>query len=324
MNDILAVNILSLLCITPVGLAVFSFFRLRKHRLSAVFTGVAIPSVIIGGYLFWYVNRTVPNDSHENLFEGIEYIREVRTGTIIINVIRINLQAAGIQFLVTPGQETNGYDLPARTTSQFLSEFKLQLAINGDFFDPWRDNLIWDYYPHVGDGVNARGLTASAGYVYTNGYSPDAVTVYISENNRVSFEEPIDEMYNAISGNIMLIENGRPVTFHEENSYLSQRHPRTVLATDESGNTLILILIDGRQPNYSIGVTIAELIEIASEYGSYNALNLDGGGSVTLVIEGKNGEPVVLNSPIHSRIPGLERPIANHLGVYAERLDEGN
>ncbi len=324
MSDIAAVNTLSLLCMTPVALGLFVLLRLKKRRLSAVLLGFAIPSLAIGAYLFWYVNRPLPNDLHKNLFEGIEYIREVRPDPIIIHVICINLQSPGIQFLVTPGQQTNGYDLPARTTSQFLSEFKLQLAINGDFFDPWRDNLIWDYYPHVGDGVNARGLTASAGRVYTNGYSPNAITAYISKDNRILFGEPIGEIYNAISGNIMLIENGRRVAFDEENSYLSQRHPRTVLATDESGNTLILILIDGRQPNYSIGVTIAELIEIASEYGAHNALNLDGGGSVTLVIEDEDGRAIVLNSPIHSRIPGLERPIANHLGVYAERLDKGS
>jgi hypothetical protein len=45
-------------------------------------------------------------------------------------------------------------------------------------------------------------------------------------------------------------------------------------------------------------------------------MNLDGGGSSTLVIEGEDGQPVILNSPIDHYIPGTERPVANHLGIY--------
>ena len=51
-----------------------------------------------------------------------------------------------------------------------------------------------------------------------------------------------------------------------------------------------------------------------------DAIELDGGGSATLVTEGEDGQPEVLSSPIHQRIPGRERPVANHLGV---RVDPG-
>ena len=84
---------------------------------------------------------------------------------------------------------------------------------------------------------------------------------------------------------------------------------------------MIILLVDGRQPNYSEGVTMAELVGILREYGAYSALNLDGGGSTTLAIEGESGEPVLLNSPIDNRIPGRERPVANHLGIFARRIE---
>ena len=84
---------------------------------------------------------------------------------------------------------------------------------------------------------------------------------------------------------------------------------------------MIVIAVDGRQPNYSEGVNLAELAEIAIEYGAYTALNLDGGGSTTLVIEGESGRPELLNSPIDNRIPGRERPVENHLGIYARRIN---
>ncbi len=84
---------------------------------------------------------------------------------------------------------------------------------------------------------------------------------------------------------------------------------------------MLLFVIDGRQPNYSAGATLTELAEVILEHGGHHALNLDGGGSSTLVIEGPDGQPEVLNSPIHRRIPpSRERPVANHLGVHAEPI----
>ena len=50
--------------------------------------------------------------------------------------------------------------------------------------------------------------------------------------------------------------------------------------------------------------------------GADYAMNLDGGGSSTMVVEGADGKPRVLNSPIDNHIPGRERPVANHLGFY--------
>ncbi|EDN65373.1 conserved hypothetical protein [Beggiatoa sp. PS] len=51
-------------------------------------------------------------------------------------------------------------------------------------------------------------------------------------------------------------------------------------------------------------------------YGADMALNLDGGGSSTLVMAEPTGKPVLLNMPIHGRIQGKERLIGNHLGIY--------
>ena len=59
-----------------------------------------------------------------------------------------------------------------------------------------------------------------------------------------------------------------------------------------------------------------KLAELLILQGANIAMSLDGGGSSTMVIEGKNGEPVILNSPIDNYIPGRERPVANHLGIF--------
>jgi Phosphodiester glycosidase len=324
-TDETIITLVMLLSITVVGVTTFFALKFRRRWLRlllAPITSIAFISALIAGGLFWYTHRPVPANTQRILFQGVEYIRDVRVGPVIIHVVKIDLSAPGIGFMVTPHTPTDGWVLAGRTTSQFLSEFDLQLAINGDFFDPWRDYGLWDYYPHVGDPVNVRGLSASNGDVYTEGYNPPSsyATLYISDDNQVSFNQPIGKIYNAISGNMMLMIDGVPEPVDEVNSYLSQPHPRTAIALDKSEQTLIIVLVDGRQPNYSEGVTMPELIAIVQDYDGYNALNLDGGGSVTLAVEGADGSPIVLNSPIHSRIPGLERIIANHLGVFANPI----
>ncbi len=58
-----------------------------------------------------------------------------------------------------------------------------------------------------------------------------------------------------------------------------------------------------------------ELARFVRKLGAYDAANLDGGGSATLVHRQANGDTHVVNSTIHQRIPGRERPVANHLGI---------
>ncbi len=277
--------------------------------------------LVVGAYLFWYTHRPLPNPTEALLFTGVTYVRQIRPGPIIVHVVRIDLDTPGLRFFTTPYTPTDGHNFAAKTVSQFLDEFDLQLAINGDFFEPWRDNGIFDYFPNVGDGVDVRGLAISDGQVVSQGYAPPEHTavVTITSDNRVSFNQPSDATHTAIAGNMMLLQEGEALPIDTLNDYLAQPHPRTVIALDESGRTLLLIVVDGRQSNYSEGATIPELNQIILEYSGYTALNLDGGGSSTLVSENAAGNPVILNSPIHNRIPGRERPIANHLGVYVDR-----
>ena len=167
-----------------------------------------------------------------------------------------------------------------------------------------------------------RGLAVSGGVTYSKGVT-DAPTLYLSRTTDAGFRQPIGEIYNAISGNPMLVEGGKSIAQSFSHPTYVEPHPRTAVAVDRDRRSLILIVADGRQPNYSEGVTLAELSEIILEYGGYTALNLDGGGSSTLVVEGESGAPLVLNSPIDNRIPGRERPVANHLGLFARRIGSG-
>ena len=294
--------------------------KTRKNTLTCgVITATIIACILlsVGGSWAWYAIRPQPKASQESLFEGVTYIRDVRSSPrpMVIHVVEIDLKANGISILVTPGDKDAELPLKARTTSQFLDDFNVQVAINGDGFEPWHSRTLLDYYPHNGDRVDVIGLAASRGVIYSD-HLKDQPTLYISRANKARFNAPYSKIFNAISGNLMLVKNGQPLKFSENSP-----NPRTAVALDRSSRRLILVVVDGRQPGYSEGATLAELAEIIIYHKGYIAMNLDGGGSSTLAVEGAFGRPDVLNTPIDNNIKGRERPVGNHLGVFAKPLE---
>ena len=95
---------------------------------------------------------------------------------------------------------------------------------------------------------------------------------------------------DVVGGAGLLVRDGRAIddwkVERTSQSLLAGRHPRTMIGTDARG-TIWLVTIDGRQPNYSVGLTIVELRDLAVGLGLTNALNLDGGGSTTMVAGGE-------------------------------------
>lgn len=63
-------------------------------------------------------------------------------------------------------------------------------------------------------------------------------------------------------------------------------HPRMGIGQKKDG-TFIFVVVDGRQPGYSIGTNLLEMQNIFNRYGAYNAANLDGGSSATMYYNGK-------------------------------------
>jgi len=254
-----------------------------------------------------------PDQTKEQLFQGVTYVREVRSEPhdMVYHVITVDLRADGIKALVTPGDPDKELPLSARTTSEFLSAFDVQIAVNGDGFQPWSANPL-NYFPKSGDNVAPLGFAASRGTIYQPEFGAEH-TLYIYKNNKASINNEIGKVHNAISGNRLIVDNNEPI----EGLSDAVLHPRTALGLDRNGRTLIIVVVDGRQPGYSDGASLAGLAEILIDFGAWKGINMDGGGSTTLVIQDENGNPQVLNSPIHQSIPGNERPVGNQLGIFA-------
>lgn len=273
-------------------------------------------SLLAGGYSMFTKGRPAPVPTKEKIIGGVTYRRIVRylPHAMVAHVLVIDKKDRDLQFLVTPPDDIDDGTLKARTTSQFLEEFDLQIAINGDGFFPWWSRSPVDYYPHVGESVTPNGYTASFGKLYADGLQDIHLepTLYISRRNDLTFNNPPNKIFHAISGDRMLMQGGNIIPDLDN----TEIDPRTAIGVNHNGRFIYLVVVDGRQPFYSAGATFAELADLMRDLGAAYAMSLDGGGSSTMVIEGVDGEPVILNSPIDNYIPMRERPVANHLGVY--------
>lgn len=98
-----------------------------------------------------------------------------------------------------------------------------------------------------------------------------------------------------LGGGPLLLRSGERLDEPEKESistvFCQSRHPRTAVGVRADG-TLVFVTVDGRRPGVSVGMSIPELIDLMTELGCISAVNLDGGGSTTMVIEGK-----IVNTP---------------------------
>lgn len=117
-----------------------------------------------------------------------------------------------------------------------------------------------------------------------------------------------------VGGYVQLVKNGKNYVDtsylnHNKPAFTYVRHPRTAIGYSADKQTLFLVTVDGRQ-RISAGMTLPELADFMISLGAHEALNLDGGGSTTMLVRNQ-----VKNSPSDE---GGERAVCNALLVVAE------
>lgn len=262
------------------------------------------------------------------LFQGIDYERRQFNSPRphVIHIVTVDFTVPGVEAFVTPGQimPKSGMDTVAQTTSEFLNRFDLQVAVNAGFFKPFMEATPWSFQPFSGQGTDVLGSYMSNGDRYS--FHPvNWPKICFSSDRKVSIREHQncpDNTLHSVAGNLLLhpiptsaSENQRPF-----NVPIDKAYPRTIGAINAAGNKLWIIVVDGKQPGYSEGIKLAEAEHLLAELGVHKAVNLDGGGSVTLV-RSQKGDSAPINAPIHAKWPMMERPIATHLGFFAPPLN---
>ena len=278
-------------------------------------------------------------------FLGVTHITRTETSprSVTMHIVRIDLTIPGISFRLTPPGGTR--ETVRQTTLSYLNAQQAQVAVNGHFFLP---------FPSADLNAMLIGLGASDGNVYSAFEAPvqsyalvtDAPAINIDSFNHASVVhrnvafpdglhvlEPVI-IWNTVAGSAQIVTNGvktiplyidathpdglltppGPANYSNSNSWYGLINARTAIGLSRDDQTLFLFTVD--RAGGSLGLSVGEVADLLIEdYGVYNALNLDGGGSTTLTME---------NPVTHARtIVNLSsdnpagRTVASSLAVFA-------
>lgn len=260
-------------------------------------------------------------------FVGVTHIHRTLTSPrpLNINIVRIDLEAEGISFKVTPSNGTAAGDTQVQKVTEFLEDTGAQIGINCGFF-------FWD---ENASGYEVMGYAASEGDIYSWFYEwPNWPTPYVSlnlnQNNKPNIIYPLPSfpigkyvapfgvtVYNAAPGSEWIVKNGvKNVSNWDINT---AKHPRTAGGYTQDGKTLILVTIDGRQTGFSEGMYTSEVADLLISLGAYQGIAFDGGGSTTMAFA--DPTPRLVNVPINGGVKYVQRRTANNLAVYAQQKE---
>lgn len=245
---------------------------------------------------------------------------------LVINLIEIDLTAPGVDFRMQPGNGDLPGEVTRSTTRSFVNSAAAQIGINGDFYDtaapyPPQGSLSFTDVTHAG---------ASDGNVYSANNGTESIFNINALNQArilrgngagsTTTQEGIP-LYNAIGGNQRILNNG---TISAPNdTYTNTLNPHTAIAVSQDRNRVFLMTVDGRQGNFSGGMRTTEMASLFLQYGGWDAINIDGGGSTTMVFDDSNdgiANARVINSPSDGATPqvrGTERLVGNNLAIFA-------
>ncbi len=148
--------------------------------------------------------------------------------------------------------------------------------------------------------------------VMSRDYRINAASMFEVEDEVVldiSSSVELDEMEMGFGGGGQLLKNGAITT--APSTVATGRQPRTAFGVSKDGNTAIFMVVDGR--GESIGATHWELGLLMQEYGAYEAMHLDGGGSSTMVAKTNEDKALTVQNTLSE---GSERKVINAVGIF--------
>ncbi len=258
-------------------------------------------------------------------FPGVVYREEVRPSPPLrLFIVNIDLGQAELKLKVArePLPDLTGpWNCLLRPTSELAAQERLAVAVNGDFFAA-RDKIrvgSRDFAYYRNNRAYPIGPAVSDGVVWNKGKGEWCALV-VRKSGKVtigSAQTLPEDAEQVVGGNMLLVVDGKAAAGDKTLA------PRTAAGIDRAGKRLILLVVDGRREGWSVGMTTGELAQEMVKLGCWNAINLDGGGSTTLVIRDPgSGRMEVVNRPSDGNdlpIPlSVERSVANVLGVKVE------
>ncbi len=175
-------------------------------------------------------------------------------------------------------------------TSQIAKANNAIFAVNGDYYGFRSDGIV------IRNGVIYRDEPARIGLAF---YLDGSMKIY--DETQTSAQELLDEgVWNTLSFGPALIESNViaenlsnvEIDTNFGNHPIQGNQPRTGVGIIDN-NHFVFVVVDGRSPGYSKGVTLTEFAQIFKDLGCTDAYNIDGGGSSTMYFMGR-----VVNNPL--------------------------
>jgi hypothetical protein len=305
-------------------------FASQRSRVSDKLVNVGLAAIVlmatISGKATTVVGPWVPK------FKGVDYSvsTNIPSGDEfpsfhVVHALRVHLTDPDIRLHTTPRIDdyvAGAREAGGRTVSDYLKTYGLQAAVNANFFGPG------DYYLPAGTPMDIYGLAVSEGTVVSTQDGPRfaASLIFDAQNHPTALHTnwpaaSLENIYTAISGEYSLVVDGKNVAYDlPRGAFIHRQNPRTAIGISQDGSFLYLVAIDGRQPGYSEGAYDYETAGWMLLLGAHDAINLDGGGSTTLVVQDSTGVPLRLNRSSAVADSGRERTLGSHLGVFAKPL----
>lgn len=250
---------------------------------------------------------TAPTAGHENALavssSGAAALARVFLEGTAVTGDGVSLRLAGV----------NTFSLPANGIGVFTAQWGSYTRANTVPADAAKAEVTV-----VNGVVTAVGTTLGSGPI-----APDTVVLAGRDSGAAALLElqpgdtvdvsyaprsDLEDVVVAVGGNHLLVDDGVQRTFTD-----TEPAARTSIGLSEDGRTMYLVSVDGKQA-HSRGMTLTEFAELMDDLGAHDALNIDGGGSSTLVVrEPGTDERTVVNSPSD----GTERSVANGLALFA-------
>lgn len=260
-------------------------------------------------------------------WKGVTYTFEKRSEPVEeIHVVTVELKRAKVR-AVPAGADPDGpgkWQTTLMPTSEIAKREGFDIAVNGDFFAIPRGK---DAEGEAAQKLFENGIPALAtGPAMTDGKAWSASEkarqcVIVDQKNKVRLQDAAaspEDAQQVICGRDFLVREGKAQFSDANVTYkpgeFRNINPRTAVGIDKKGKKLILLVVDGRS-ELSRGMTYGQLAAEMVKSGAYTAINLDGGGSSTLVLRQADGTMKVMNKPSDRK----ERAVANALGVVVKK-----
>jgi exopolysaccharide biosynthesis protein len=227
---------------------------------------------------------------------GISYWMDSTFSNKKIHILQIDLTNPKISLRASMNNERG------MTPTEFAAKSGALAVINGDFFDANKKPI---------------GLAIGEGQIWPGTADTKEWSFLACDEDNDCFIEPYNKV-SAPNPNWTTVVGGWQILLDPDFEWKNEndlecadfcvtQHPRTVIGLNDDRTTLWLVVVEGRQGSLT-GLSLANTTRVMKQLGATWALNLDGGGSSGLVIDGKlvNGRP--FNEP-------FERRVSNCLGV---------